>query len=329
MNVETVAPVSTQAVAGSSGFRKIFIGPNGIRAGWRMVMFLLFVAALGFVVVQRGLRLIPGAVRVMKLAQSGGVLTPQFDFIFESAFLIVALLAAGIMTRIEKRPFGAYGMPLLEAFGRLFWQGVVWGLAFETIVMSAICVLRGFSFGTLALSSRELATNALLWAIGMVLVGTFEEFFFRGYALFTLASGLGFWPAAILLSMIFGAAHLSNPGEGWVGALSVFIFGIFSCFTLRRTGNLWFAIGLHAAGDFAETFIFSVPDSGMLATGHLLNSSIHGPRWLTGGTIGPEGSAIAFALFVIYFAAFHWIYPGKKNKPLSEAPAYPSAQSAG
>ena len=297
---------------------RIFIGPNGIRAGWRMAMFLLFFAALEFVVVQRGLRLIPDAVRVMKLAQRGGVLTPQFELIFESALLVVTLLAAWIMTRIEKRPFGAYGMPLRGAFGRLFWQGVVWGLAFETIVILAICVLRGFSFGTLALSSREVATNALLWAVGMVLVSMFEEFFFRGYAQFTLASGIGFWPAAILLSMVFGAAHLPNPGEGWVGGLSVFVFGVFSCFTLRRTGNLWFAIGLHAASNFAETFIFSVPDSGMLATGHLLNSNIDGPRWLTGGTIGPEGSAIAFALFVIYFAAFHWIYPGRNNKPFSE-----------
>lgn len=327
MTTESVASESTQATAGPNGLRKIFTGPNGIRAGWRMAVFLLFFVALGFLVVQRGLRLIPGAVRIIKLAQSGGVLTPQFDFIFEGPVLIVALVAAGIMSRIERQPFAVYGMPLREAFGRLFWQGVVWGLAFETIVMLAIWLLRGFSFGTLALSGREVAPNALLWAIGMVLVGMFEEFFFRGYAQFTLASGVGFWPAAILLSIVFGAVHLSNPGEGWVGALSVFIFGIFSCFTLWRTGNLWFAIGLHAAANFAETFIFSVPDSGMLATGHLLNSNIHGQRWLTGGTIGPEGSVISFALFVIYFLAFHWVYAGKKNKPSSETPQYSSLRS--
>lgn len=312
MNPESVAP-ETKRAAGGFGFGKIFVGANGLRAGWRIAMFLLFFAGIGFVVVQRGLRLISGAVRVMKQAQDG-VLTPQFDFIFESAALSVTLLAAWVMARIEKRPFGAYGMPLRKAFGRLFWQGIMWGLAFETIVMLAIYALGGFSFGTLALSGREAVTNALLWAVGMVLVGMFEEFFFRGYAQFTLASGIGFWPSAILLSMIFGGAHLSNPGEGWAGGLSVFIFGIFSCFTLRRTGNLWFAIGLHAAGNFAETFIFSVPDSGMLASGHLLNSNIHGQRWLTGGTIGPEGSVIAFGLFVIYFVAFHWMYPGKKDK---------------
>jgi len=154
---------------------------------------------------------------------------------------------------------------------------------------------------------------AVLWAIGMVMVGMYEEFLFRGYGQFTVASGIGFWPAAILLSAAFGLIHLFNRGEGWVGALAVFLFGIFDCLTLRRTGNLWFAIGLHAAADYAETFIYSVPDSGLLATGHLLNSSIRGPRWLTGGTIGPEGSVVGFVLFAIAFAAFNWVYPAKKD----------------
>jgi uncharacterized protein len=153
---------------------------------------------------------------------------------------------------------------------------------------------------------------AALWAIGFVLVGIFEEFFFRGYAQFTLGSGIGFWPAAFLLSAAFGGVHLANPGEGWVGALAVFAFGMLGCLMLRRTGNLWFMVGFHAASDYAETFIYSTPDSGMLATGHLLNSSFHGPRWLTGGTIGPEGSALAFVVLGIAFLALNWAYPAKK-----------------
>ncbi len=41
----------------------------------------------------------------------------------------------------------------------------------------------------------------------------FEEFLFRGYAQFTLATGIGFWPAATALSAAFGAVHLHNSGE--------------------------------------------------------------------------------------------------------------------
>lgn len=184
----------------------------------------------------------------------------------------------------------------------------------------------GYSFGGLALFGAALVRYAVLWAIGFVLVGIAEEFTFRGYAQFTLSTGMGFWPAAVLLSALFGAVHLSNPGEGWVGALSVMLFGLFACFTLRRTGNLWFAIGLHAASDYAETFIYSVPDSGMLAKGHLLNASFHGPRWLTGGSIGPEGSVVDFALFLISFVIFARLYPPRQitsQQPISEAPEQP------
>ena len=311
---------SSGGAVGPSRIRRLFLGPNGIRAGWRLAMFILLFGALNFLVIGSGVRFIPSFAAMLTQARSGGVLSPQFEIIFEGAQLARTLLAAGIMSQIEKRPLGAYGMPLAGAFGRLFWQGALWGLAFETAEMLAIYLLGGFTFGTLALSGTALVKFALLWGIGFVFVGMYEEFLFRGYAQFTLASGMGFWPAALLLSGLFGAIHLSNPGEGWVGALSVFTFGIFACFTLRRTGSIWFIIGFHAASDYAETFIYSVPDSGMLATGHLLNSNLHGPRWLSGGSIGPEGSLMSFVIFAIAFAAFHKMYPVKRIETAQSPP---------
>src|SRR5579862_6440724 len=212
---------------------KIFVGPNGIRAGWRLTMFLGVFAVLQFIVIQRGMRSIPRVVQIAQQTQNGGVITPQFELIFESTVLVLAMLAAWIMSRVEKRPFGDYGMPLRGAFGKLFWQGALWGFAFESIEILVIYALGGFSFGTLALTGGLLAKFAILWALGMLLVGLFEEFLFRGYGQFTLTSGIGFWPAGIFLSALFGGVHLFNRGEGWVGALSVFLFGIFGCFTLR------------------------------------------------------------------------------------------------
>jgi len=295
-----------------NGFRKVFIGPDGLRSGWRLAIYLALVFSFQYLIIQRGLRLIPGVAEIAKKAQNGDVMTPQFALIFESAGILMVFLATGIMSRIEKRRFGVYGLPLQGAFGKLFWQGALWGLVLESFEMLAIFALGGYSFGGFALAAEALAKYAVLWAIGFVLVGIFEEFLFRGYAQFTLGSGIGFWPAAFLLSAAFGAVHLSNPGEGWVGALAVFAFGMLGCMMLRRTGNLWFMVGFHAASDYAETFIYSTPDSGLLAQGHLLNSSFHGPRWLTGGTIGPEGSALGFVVMGIAFLALTRAYPAKK-----------------
>ena len=116
---------------------------------------------------------------------------------------------------------------------------------------------------------------ALFWAVVFVIVGFFEEYAFRGYAQFALTKGFGFWPATIVTSVIFGVVHLANPGESWPGILGVMVVGIFWCFTLRRTGTLWFAFGMHAAFDFGETFLFSVPDSGVVFPGHLSSAVIH------------------------------------------------------
>jgi membrane protease YdiL (CAAX protease family) len=170
-------------------------------------------------------------------------------------------------------------------------------------------MLGGFSFGTLALSARDIVIYGLAWSMAFVMVGLFEEFLYRGYALYTLGIGLGFWPASILLSALFAGLHLMNAGESIIGALDVMIYSLFACLTLRRTGTLWFAVGLHAAWDFSLTFIYSVPGSGMQATGHLLRSSLQGPTWLTGGSAGPEGSAVGLAVLLVSFCLFPKLFP--------------------
>jgi membrane protease YdiL (CAAX protease family) len=182
------------------------------------------------------------------------------------------------------------------------------------MIAAMIALIRSFggiSFAGLALHGPAVWGYALLWGGSFIVVGLFEEFLFRGYAQFTLATGIGFWPSAIALSAGFGAIHLQNNGESRVGALSVFVIGMFFCLTLRRTGNLWFAVGLHAAFDWGETFLFSVPDSGLVAPGHLLNTSLQGPVWLTGGSVGPEGSVMAFGVVALAAVAFALVYPGR------------------
>jgi membrane protease YdiL (CAAX protease family) len=302
----------TQGPAKPHWLRNIFFGPTEIRAGWRFALFILIFLSMQFVLLRGSMLLFPVVRKAAEQAQTGGVISPIFTTLTEGTVFLLVLLATWVMSRIEKRPVGMYGVPLEGAFGKLFWQGVLGGLAFETAEVLGIYALGGYSFGSVALAGPALVKYAVMWAIAFVLVGLFEESLFRGYAQFTLGAGIGFWPSALILSALFGGEHLSNPGEGWVGALSVFVFGMFGCFMLRRTGNLWFMIGFHAAGDYAETFIYSTPDSGVLAKGALLNSSFHGPKWLTGGTIGPEGSVVDFVLMLLAFFIFARLYPAKK-----------------
>lgn len=298
------APSPLRPPQHASGFlRAIFWNERELRAGWRLLVYLLLVML--FTTVGTFL-----AVALHFPQMSRAAITAASILTQDGLGIIAAIAAAAIMGMLESRRFGDFGLPRAGAFGAPFWQGAAWGIAMITAVLLLIRSFGGFSFGGLVLRGSAIWSYAALWGFAFIVVGLFEEFLFRGYAQFTLTTGVGFWPAATALSALFGAIHLQNGGEDKVGALSVFVIGMFFCLTLRRTGNLWFAVGLHAAFDWGETFLYSVPDSGLLAPGHLLNSSFHGPVWLTGGTVGPEGSVMSFAVVALAAAAFALVYPG-------------------
>lgn len=310
MLVETTS-VENKPVAPRSRWKSLFLNGKQLRAGWRFLAFAIAMASLLFAV-QLVLGKIPATHTLLQEAQSGSLSAP-FVLIADGMALLVLLLVTGLAAKAEKRSFAVFGLPWQNAFRSRFWQGALWGISLATVDIFATHLLGGYSFGTLALSPKEMLLYGLGWALAFSLAGIYEEFLFRGYALFTLGDGMGYWPAAALLSALFGALHLTNAGEGLIGALNVFLYALFACFTLQRTGNLWFAIGAHAAWDYSQTFIYSVPDSGMRASGQLLHSSLHGPRWLTGGTVGPEGSAIGIAALLLSFIAFSRIFPNKHS----------------
>jgi len=232
---------------------------------------------------------------------------------------VAAMASALVMGRIENRPFGSYGLPLRHAFGKLFWLGSLWGFVSLTLLLLALRGASAFDFGLLALHGARALKFAVFWAILFLIVGFHEEFLTRGYTQFTLTQVLGFWPSAVLLSVVFGLLHLENPGESRAGILGAILIGFFFCLTLRRTGNLWFAIGFHYSWDWGESYFYSVPDSGGMVPGHLLHSSLHGPSWLTGGTVGPEGSVLLFVLLFLLWVVFDRVYPAVKY-PAAETP---------
>ncbi len=285
---------------------KIFLNDKGVRGGWRLLIYAAFVAGLGFG---------GGLVLRQFVRPSHGVFSPGYMFIQEAFSFSVIFAAAVIMAQIERQSVGVYGLPIRGAFGKLFWQGCLIGLVEISALVGLIAAFGGYSFGGLAIHGREVLRWGVLWAVFFVFVGLFEEFLFRGYTQYTLADSIGFWPAAVVLSCSFGAVHLGNPGEGWVGAAGVVAIGLIFAFALRRTGNLWLCVGWHASFDFGETFLYSVPNSGLVFQGHLSNASLHGAKWLTGGTVGPEGSVFSFLTMGILAVAIHLLFPAKKTEP--------------
>lgn len=271
----------------SQGLRRWIYGPSGLRAVWRLLVFLAILVVL---YAAKALVL-----RALLQARDEGVRYLANKLLQFLAFVLATLS----MARLEGRPFADYGLPWRRMFRGSFWQGIVFGFASITTLLVGLRGAGVFHFGGVVLHGGRAWAYAGLYAFVFLAIGLEEEFRHRGYILRTLTSGIGFWPAAIATAALFGCSHLGNRGETWMGALNAGVVGLFFCLLLRRTGDLWMPIGFHTSWNWGEAFFYGVPDSGAMVPGHLFQPSFAGPAWLTGGTAGPEGSALCTVLFAL------------------------------
>lgn len=281
--------------------KKIFIGEKGIRAGWRLLIYLAILALFGWL---SGLLLGPPLIRDDWLNQWA-----PLPFIVAESIggtgIVLTLIVTAILARIERRRPARFGLPLTRTSGRLLGAGLAWGFGTVAALAGLIAIAGGLTFRGLHLHGGEFVTTALLWGAAMLLVGLAEEYLFRGYLLVTLSEGIGFWPAAVILSLLFGAVHyFFKPMETPADALSVSLLGLFLCLSFRRTGNLWFAVGFHAAFDYAALIVLGAPNTGnggKAVASRLFDVAFAGPRWVTGAQCGMEASWLIFPLIAILF----------------------------
>ena len=274
---------------------------------------MLAALVYSFVLVIRAVR-----VRLAMPGPPAAALTPGRAALNEGALLLGVLLTSAMFGRFEKRSLADYGLPVGATASARFLEGLVWGVALMSGVLVVLRLTGNLRFGATALTPEQIAGFAIVWAAVFAMVGVAESFAFSGYPLFALTRGLGFWPAAALLAALFGSTHFFvNARENWPGSFSLAIVGLLVAFTLRRTGSLWFAIGMHAAWDWAQSFLYGVPDSGISVAGHLFTPSFQGSPWMTGGSAGPEASIVTLIGYVFAFAFIGLRFP--KRAKLTES----------
>ena len=288
--------------------QRIFVGTGGIRAGWR---FLAYVAILiGLSLASQALA-VPWAIRVLHVPEgltASGLLVSE---VFEG---LTVLVPTAILAAFERQRIDSYGLPVRLAFGKRFWEGAAIGVLSAAAVGVAMIASGAMVIHGLALRGTAIAGEGLLWLIGMLLVGLNEEYMFRGYPLQALARGMGFWPAAILLSLLFGAAHLTKPDENAIDVTNIVLLGVLLCLTLQRTGSLWLAVGFHFTFDFMQFFVIGTRNGGAQPVGHLLDATFPGPAWANGGPLGTEASYFMLPVIALLFLYIVLRYP--KATPL-------------
>jgi uncharacterized protein len=291
---------------------RIFFGPHGLRAGWSLSIAILMFMAWMWV-----LSILLSASGLVPRHAMEHMPGPLPVFLGELGAFLAVLITASSMARIERRPLGVYGLGGTRKLPRLL-IGAITGLLAISLLVFLLMKSGLLVIDRHLLAGTEAVRYALVWIPGFLAIGLFEEYLFRGYLQYTLARGLsglarflpgnidpqafGFWAAALIVSFGFGAVHGSNPGESPAGLICAGLASLLFCFSLWRTGSLWWAVGMHAAWDYGQSFIFGVADSGALFGHRLLETHPVGAPLLSGGATGPEGSVfclIPLALMVL------------------------------
>jgi membrane protease YdiL (CAAX protease family) len=315
--------VSPESPARSS----IFIGRFGLRAGWSLLIYICMTACLIFAIRFGHDKLTHHDQKtpVHTSAPSPKVdpSVPQpllpavtLEFILFATFFLLSWL----MSRIEHRRLSTFGLGGRHSLSR-FAFGFLWGFIALSLIILSLMGLHLLTFDACLLHGFQIPVWGLALAFGFFLVGMAEEYAFRGYLQFTLTRGLvglgekispkhahaiAFWMAATITSALFMLAHGNNAGEDKLGFVAIFLAGLLFVVALWRTGSLWWAIGFHTSWDWAQSFVYGVPDSGGLVQGRLFATHVHGNPMLSGGTVGPEGSllvipALTLAIVVLAF----------------------------
>jgi uncharacterized protein len=125
---------------------------------------------------------------------------------------------------------------------------------------------------------------------------TIEEIVFRGVIFRLLEESLGTWIALGLSAALFGLGHLASPHATVFAMFAIALeAGVMLGAAYVLTRRLWLAIGIHAAWNFTQAGIFSVPTSGIPMNGVFIGN-LSGPAWLSGGEFGAEASVVAIVL---------------------------------
>lgn len=278
-----------------------------LRPIWRAILFVILTVFVVMPLLNKLLDLIIGPAPPGPFAFTPGNLSLAEGFNF-----VVVLIVTGLFALYERRRIDSYGLSVDQALNSPTWEGVLVGVIQPAVVALAMYAYGAMQVRGLALSGSAVVTTALAWLGACLLIGIAEEFMFRGYFLQTLWKAIGFWPASAVVAAIFAGVHyLLKPGENVWDIVALVSFSLLCCYSVLRTGNLWFAVGLHVTYDYMQLFVIGTPNGGHFPVGRLLDASFNGPAWLTGGPLGTEASWFTVPLDLLAFAFVWWRY--RKN----------------
>jgi uncharacterized protein len=256
-------------------FKSALIGRDGmLRPIWRAAIFYAVGTGLIFPVLDRLFNFVAGSLHLRPGFTAANVGFGELLLNFSDA-----LICTGAFALYERGRIDSYGLPIKRALG---WQTLEGALA--GLIMAGVVALGMIAFGGMQIEGfngrgAELILFALAWMGANIMVGVAEEFWFRSYLQQTLSKSIGFWPASIVIALVFAAEHyFFKTGENLWDVITLVSISLLLSYSLLRTGTSWFAVGFHIAFDYMQLFVIGSPNGDRVPVGRLLTYAFRDRR---------------------------------------------------
>ena len=224
--------------------------------------------------------------------------------------LVSALAATAIMVRsIDVRPWSDVGLGGHAARPRVLVEGLILGGVTIGAACAALLALGWLRIIPATPGSSLLA--AVRISAFLVPAALTEELVSRGYVLTAIRDATGAWPAALFTSLLFGLAHLQNPGVTVEAIVNVTLAGVFLAAVRIALDSLYAAWAAHAAWNWIMAVPFHLSVSGIAFDTPDYRTVSAGPAWATGGAWGPEGGVAAA---VGLLAGLFYLYRSRRRR---------------
>ncbi len=210
------------------GLNWTFIGSEGLRAGWSVLIFTLLLgllsAAVGFVFIHLHL------VDFSKMDH----MTASSMFFIELLSFLALVGAASVMALIERRrSLLAYNLTGPRRFPH-FLSGLAAGFLALSALVGVLAWGGWLHFGPIALSGAQIVKYGALWAAVFLLVGCVEEGTSRCYLLSTLTRGINFWWALGIVASLCLPLIFHSKGNGVWGVYAAALLGLLPCLIMEK-----------------------------------------------------------------------------------------------
>ena len=154
----------------------------------------------------------------------------------------------------------------------------------------------------------------LLFLIGFIFQGAFEEILIRGYLMVNIGKKHKMSTAIIISSIIFSIIHGLNPGMNIIPIINLILISIFFSLYVISFDNIWGACGIHSVWNFVQGNFYGIAVSGIKTADTIfVSTNVVGKEFINGGMFGLEGG-IAVSIVVIVSIVILLIYMKTKKQ---------------